>query len=108
MTALLAFFAGFFGYVVDILIWLVDGVKWALGSFLYVLLEGVYAVLLAVVTSLDFTTLIANVTGLWSALPAPFGYIIYNIGITQGCTIIGYALLIRLGLNLIPGIFTRV
>ena len=105
---LLNFVDGFFSAIIDILRWCVDGCVWALKSGLYWIFDGLLTTVLAMITSLDFTSYLMDVTGLWSVLPSQVSYLISQTGFTQGLSMISYALTLRLMLNLIPGVFTRV
>jgi hypothetical protein len=87
--------------------WLIDGIVTILWGVLYVVVDGLLSVVTALVSLIDISTLITNLTTSWGLLPSSVSWIIGQAGLAQALTIIGYAYIIRMTLNLIPATFTR-
>jgi len=92
---LLSFVNGFWSIIVDIIVWLVNGVIWAIEQGLYFIFDGLLTAVLAFVNALDFTSFIMSVTGLWAALPGGVAYLVGACGFTQGLSLISGAIVIR-------------
>lgn len=105
---LLDFVNGFFAALVSILRWVADGIVWAIHQAVYVLFDLMLNLVYGVIAAFDLTSFIGQISGLWGLLPPGLAYLINECGITQGLSMIGSAMLIRLILNLIPGTLTRV
>lgn len=105
---LLDFVNRFWSILSQLAIWMVHGVLYAVKMGLWFIWDGILTVLLSIIQSLDFGSWVASISGLWAGLPSGMVYIITQVGIPQGVTMLGYAYAIRLGLNLIPGVFTRI
>lgn len=101
-------FSSLVEYLNGLLGWLLDGVVWLLKSVFFMLLDGFLTVVTLLFQTLDFSSLLASYAMNWAGLPSQAIYLIVSIGIPQGLTIVASAMLVRLGLNIIPAAFTRV
>jgi ABC-type proline/glycine betaine transport system permease subunit len=88
--------------------WLLDGLLYLLKFVAYTLLDGLLSVVEAVLNTIDFSSVVFNYAAAWSHLPDQLIWLINALGLPQCFTILGSAYLIRLLLNLIPSVFTRV
>lgn len=105
---LLAFIDSFWSVIVQVVMWFVDGIGYIIKFTCYNVLEGFYTILLSMIQAIDISTIMTNLTMSWGLLPGALGYLLVAVNIPQGLGIIGAAYLIRLGLNLIPSVFTRI
>ena len=90
-----------FGWVATVLNYIISG-------FLYTVLSGIFTIITALVDAIDMSTVITTSFANWGLLPSQLVYLINALGIPQGLAMVTYAYIIRLGLNLIPAVFTRV
>lgn len=105
MTSLFNAFVSFFKNLAE---WLLDGVLFVIKSAFFFIFDGLLTVITLAVQALDFSSFLASYAMDWAGLPSQAIYIIVAIGIPQGITIIATAMIIRLGLNLIPAALTRI
>lgn len=88
--------------------WGLDGGLYILKLSLYFVVDGLLTVVYAIVGALDVGTFIFNVGALWSGLPSQLIYIINAVGLPSGLSMLLYAIVIRMLLNLIPAAVTRI
>jgi hypothetical protein len=88
--------------------WLINGIVTILWGVLYVIVDGLLSVVTAMISLIDISTLLTNLTSSWGLLPSSVTWIISQSGLAQALAIIGYAYAIRMVLNLIPATFTRI
>ncbi|MCX6159725.1 MAG: DUF2523 family protein [Ignavibacteriae bacterium] len=108
----LSFIANFFNDVGNILTsfltWVLTGIAELVSGVLYVIFDGFFTVVLALISAIDFSTVLTANFGQWSSLPVQLIYLINAVGIPQGMSMVGAAYVIRMTLNLIPGTISRV
>ncbi len=90
-----------FGWVATVLNYIISG-------FLYTVLSGIFTIITSLINAIDLSTVITTSFANWGLLPTQLVYLINALGIPQGLAMVTYAYIIRLGLNLIPAVFTRV
>lgn len=95
-------------YIVSGLEWLLNGVVKVIWGVLYTVLDGVLTVITGFVSLIDLSTILLQITGSWVLLPSQIVWFITQMGLAPALSIIGYAIIIRMMLNLIPGTFTRI
>lgn len=108
----LSFITNFFNDVgailTSFLTWVLNGIVAIVSGVLYVILDGFFVVCMAVINAINLSTILTQAFANWGVLPVQLVYLINQIGIPQGLTMIGYAYVIRMTLNLLPGSITRV
>ena len=88
--------------------WILDGCKLLFQWIFFTIFDGFCMVVEAFFTALDFSAIAFNYAGAWAGLPEQVIWIITQIGLPQAVALLGGAYMIRLLLNLIPSVFTRV
>jgi hypothetical protein len=107
MTALIDFINNFLSVITSALTWLLDGAILVIQSAFYFIYDGLLSTVTAFVNSLDLSNLAFSSLTTWGLMPDQMLYVINQIGLPQGLTMVFYAYLIRLTLNLIPAALTR-
>nr|WP_321467273.1 hypothetical protein [uncultured Desulfobulbus sp.] len=108
-----------FGVIIDWLetfwSWIETGFTWILNGLLvliqfvfFTIFDGLLTVIETALAAIDLSSVIFNYAAAWSSMPTQLVWLINAVGLPQCFTILGAAYLIRLTLNLIPSIFTRV
>lgn len=108
IAAILAFFGWFWSMVKYAFTWILDGCKLLFQWIFFTIFDGLCMVVEAFFRALDFSAIAFNYAGAWAGLPDQVVWIITQIGLPQGVALLGGAYMVRLGLNLIPSVFTRV
>jgi hypothetical protein len=75
---------------------------------LYVVYDGILTTMEGVLAMVDVSTITGAISSSWTGAPALLLWIVGQAGVASAIAIIGYAYGIRMLLNLIPGVFTRV
>jgi len=95
--------------------WIETGFKWVLDGFItllqfvvFTILDGLFLVVETALAAVDLSSILFNYAATWSNLPQQLIWLINAVGLPQCFAILGAAYLIRLTLNLIPSVFTRV
>nr|WP_321467338.1 hypothetical protein [uncultured Desulfobulbus sp.] len=95
--------------------WCVVGFTWVLDGFIllvqfvfFTIFDGLLTVIETTLAAIDLSAVVFNYAAAWSNLPDQLVWLINAVGLPQCFTILGAAYLLRLTLNLIPSIFTRV
>lgn len=95
--------------------WVETGFSWILDGFIllfqfifFTIFDGLLTVIETALAGIDLSSVLFNYAAAWSHLPTQLVWLINAIGLPQCFTILGAAYLIRLTLNLIPSVFTRV
>lgn len=88
--------------------WVLDGLILIIQFCVYLIFDGFCIVVEAFFSALDLSEAAFNYAGVWAGLPEQLIWIISKIGLPQGIALLGAAYTVRLTLNLIPGVFTRV
>lgn len=108
-------FAVIIGWLRHFWSWVEEGFTWILDGFIllfqfvfFTLLDGVLSIIEGLVGLVDLSTVAFNYAANWSSLPTQMIWFINALGLPQCLTMLGAAYIVRLSLNLIPGVFTRV
>jgi len=88
--------------------WILDGFIELLQFVVFTILDGLLSVVETALAAVDLSSVLFNYAAAWSHLPTQLIWLINAVGLPQCLTILGAAYLIRLTLNLIPSVFTRV
>ena len=88
--------------------WILDGFIELLQFVVFTILDGLLSVVETALAAVDLSSVLFNYAATWSNLPTQLIWLINAVGLPQCMTILGAAYLIRLTLNLIPSVFTRV
>ena len=108
-----------FGVIIDWLRtvwkWVETGFTWILDGFIellqfvvFTVLDGLLSVVETALAAVDLSSVLFNYAAAWSHLPTQLIWLINAVGLPQCLAILGAAYLVRLTLNLIPSVFTRV
>jgi len=98
----------FWGWVETGFSWILDGVVLLLQFVVFTLLDGLFLVVETTLGAINLSSMLFNYAAAWSSLPTQLVWLINAVGLPQCFAILGAAYLIRLTLNLIPSVFTRV
>ncbi len=98
----------FFAWVEQAFLWVLDGLAVILQFVAFTILDGLFLVVESIIAAIDLSAVVFNYAAAWSHLPDQLIWLINALGLPQCFTILGSAYLIRLLLNLIPSVFTRV
>lgn len=108
-------FQTLFNWLASFWQWVETGFKWVLDGFIlllqfvvFTILDGLFLVVETTLSAVDLSSILFNYAATWSSLPTQLIWLINAVGLPQCFTILGAAYLIRLTLNLIPSVFTRV
>lgn len=105
---LLDFVNSFTQILYDTCVWCMDGIIYAFKQAVFFILDGVLTMVAGLISVIDVSALTTNMAMSWGLLPPAMGYMLLAIAIPQGLAIIGTAMIIRMGLNLIPAALTRI
>lgn len=108
MNALVSFVNAFFTSLQVALKWVLDGGMWILKTVLFVILDGLFTVIVSFVSAIDLSTVISSGAASWAGLPPQMLYLVNQCGIPQGLSLITGAIVVRMIINLIPAAFTRI
>ncbi len=98
----------FFSWIEQAFLWVLDGLVVILQFVVFTILDGLFLVVESIIAVIDLSAVAFNYAAAWSHLPAQLIWLMNALGLPQCFTILGSAYLVRLGLNLIPSVFTRV
>lgn len=99
---------GFFDIVWSIALWLMDAVVYVVLNIPFALWKLFFAIVHGLVSLLSVGSLAVDITTGWGLIPSQLGYLIGQVGLDVGLSMLALAYGIRFALNLIPGVFTRV
>ena len=88
--------------------WILDGLLTLLQFVVFTILDGLFLVVETALSAINLSSILFNYAAAWSDLPTQLIWLINAVGLPQCLGILGAAYLIRLTLNLIPSVFTRV
>jgi len=103
-----AFYDALVSYLGTLFKWLLDGVLWVIGKVLYVIFDGLLTVIDTIFKSIDVSSYLTSNALSWANMPSQLIWLVNQIGIPQGLTIIASAISLRMLINLIPAEFTRI
>jgi hypothetical protein len=111
----MSFFGVLLNWLSSVWHWIETGFKWILDGFIllvqfvfFTIFDGLLTVIETALAAIDLSSVIFNYAATWSHLPDQLIWLINAVGLPQCFAILGAAYLIRLTLNLIPSVFTRV
>ncbi len=95
-------------FFISALSWLMDGFLYTIKAALYFIFDGLLTVVETLFSAINIPSTLLTAAGSWGLLPTQAVYCINAVGIPQGLAIIVSAIVIRMGINLIPAAFTRI
>ncbi len=107
-TWLLTFINEFWNALVSVVKWLVDGGIYAIQKALYIPYDAILTAIEAMVGSVSLGSLTGSMASAWGLLPPQVVWWVNAVNLPAGLGLIATAIVVRLTLNLIPGVFTRV
>lgn len=103
-----AFITGFWTTLKSVGSWALDGCMFILKSAAYFIFDGLLTIIYSIVGALDLSSLVVNAAANWAALPSQAIYLVNALAIPQCISMMIYAIIIRMVVNLIPAAFTRI
>lgn len=107
-SPLMSFINAIGGIISGVLGWMMDAFFKLLWGCLYIVYDGILTTMEGVLAMIDVSSITSALTSSWTGAPALMLWIVSQTGLASAVAIIGYAYGIRMILNLIPGVFTRV
>ncbi len=98
----------FWNWIETAFTWILDGLILIIQFVFFTILDGLLTVVETALAAIDLSSVAFNYAAAWSNMPDQLVWLINAVGLPQCFTILGAAYLIRLTLNLIPSVFTRV
>ena len=98
----------FFSSLWNIFVLGIDALFQAFSLFFYLIFDGFCFVITTFISSLDLSALAFTSFAEWSNLPTQAIYLINQLALPQCASLIAGAILIRMLINLIPAVATRV
>ena len=108
MSKIINFFKDIPQFVWDVLGYMFGGLIKTISFVFYVIYDGFLIVTYAFIDAMDFSAVMFNTAAQYSNMPPQLIWLINQVALPQALTYIAAALVIRVSLNLIPGVFTRV
>jgi hypothetical protein len=105
---LIDFLAHFWTLLKLLLSWVLDGSLTVLKTFLYVFFDGLFTLVSVLFHALDIGSMGLSFAAWWGAIPSQAAYILSVLSIGTCISIIVYAIVIRMVINLIPSWITRI
>ena len=105
---LYGFFSNFWDFVVDVLVWCLDALVYILGEILYLVFTAFLLAVEGFFSLLDLSGLALDSALDWSGLPDQLVWLVSEVDLSQGVTLIMTGVGIRMLINLIPASLTRV
>jgi hypothetical protein len=105
---LIEFFEFFWSIFEDAFIWLLNGFLWIISQFFYLIFDGLLLIVEGFFTLLDLSAVGFASAADWSGLPDQLIWIINQVNLPQGFSIIVSAIGLRVLINLIPAAITRI
>ena len=107
-AVIIRWLSSFWSWVEKGFTWILDGFILLLQFVVFTILDGLFSVVETFLSALDISAIALNYAATWSSLPTQLLWLINAVGLPQCLTLLGAAYLIRLVLNLIPSVFTRI
>lgn len=108
MLAILSWLNQCFTWLYQAFTWVLNGCVEVLNFFIFSVVDGFLTVALTFINSLNFAGLAFDLAGYYGLIPETGLYLISQLGIPQGLSMLGLAVGIRMALNLIPSVITRI
>ncbi len=103
-----SFLDQFFNQVKDLADWFIAQVIYLLGKMLYTIYSIFLLLVESIVNGISFVGSTAIDFAQWANLPPEVIWMMHQIGLPQCLSMIAAAIMIRVTLNLIPGVLTRI
>ena len=107
-AAIIEWLGKFWDWVLTAIQWVLSGLIVLVQFVFFTIFDGLLTVIETTLAAIDLSSVIFNYAAAWSNIPTQLVWLINAVGLPQCFTILGAAYLIRLTLNLIPSVFTRV
>ncbi|MDR2549468.1 MAG: hypothetical protein LBD10_04615 [Desulfobulbus sp.] len=107
-SALFQWLATFWDWVLTFFKWALDGLLLLLQFLVFTILDGLFTIVETTLAAINLSSVLFNYAASWSSLPPQLVWLINAAGLPQCFALLGAAYMIRLTLNLIPSVFTRV
>ena len=107
-AAIIEWLETFWTWVETSIKWLLDGLITLIQFIFFVILDGLFSIVETFFAAIDLSSVAFNYAAAWANLPTQLIWLINTVGLPQCFALLGGAYLIRLTLNLIPSVFTRV
>jgi hypothetical protein len=108
LDSFLAWVGAFWGYILDAATWVLDGFLLILQFVFFCIFDGLLIVVESFFSSLDLSAVAFSYAAQWSSLPPQTIWLVNQMALPQCVSLLFGAYAIRLILNLIPSVFTRV
>ncbi|MCB2216112.1 hypothetical protein [Desulfofustis glycolicus] len=96
------------GMIWDAVLWIFENVGNLISWVFFTIYDGLLTVLYSFAAAIDFSAVMFNAAAQYSSMPSQLIWLINQIGLPQGFTYLGGAIVIRMLLNLLPAAITRV
>ncbi|MDH4317705.1 MAG: hypothetical protein OEV64_04900 [Desulfobulbaceae bacterium] len=107
ILAVVGWLESFWDLVLDGAIWLLEGFTKLLGFVFYTIFDGLLLVIESFFSSLDLSAIAFNYAAQWSSLPPQTIWLVNQLAIPQGLSLLVGGYMIRHVLNIIPSAFSR-
>lgn len=107
-AALFSWLGTFWDWILTAFKWILDGLGLILKFIFFTIFDGLLTVIEVFLSTIDISSVAVTSAAAWAGLPSQLIWLINAVGLPQGLLLLGSAYLIRLTINLIPGVFTRV
>ncbi len=107
-SVIISWLRTFWSWVETGFTWVLDGLILLAQFVFFTIFDGLLTVIETTLAAINLSAVVFNYAAAWSHLPDQLIWLINAIGLPQCFAILGAAYLIRLTLNLIPSVFTRV
>ena len=108
MSGVFSFINSFFTSLQAVGAWLLNGLLYVLKTALFFSFDGLLTCISSVLSLIDVSSVIVSASAAWAGMPPQLIWIINQVGIPQGLSILLVAIGIRMALNLIPAALTRI
>lgn len=108
LAVIINWLSTFWHWIQTCFTWLLDGFILLVQFVFFTIFDGLLTVIETTLAAIDLSSVIFNYAAAWSSMPTQLVWLINAVGLPQCFAILGAAYLIRLTLNLIPSVFTRV
>ena len=102
------FINGFFGFMWDLIKVVFEALFDFIGLFFYFFFDGFLSFFQTMLAGVNLGALGFNVFASWSNMPPQLIYLVNQLGLPQGVTIIAGAIAVRKVIDLLPAAVTRV
>jgi hypothetical protein len=108
MDWLIGFFQSFWTVIKTAFLFILNGAAYILSQIPYLIMDGWLLMVEGFFTLLDLSSIVFATAADWSGLPTQLIWLINYVNLPQGFSIILTGVSIRMLMNLIPSVFTRI